>query len=184
MVTAVSEFGESDPSNQVRVTPSVNAVKPQAPAELAGLGRHTQADLTWQPVEHAITYTVRRSESLEGPYIEVGRVEEPFYRDAGLVNGKVYYYTVTATSVAGESEASDPVEARPVAPLESPAGVNASAADASAVISWNALPEASSYQIKRSTVQGGPYTVIADQVKDVRQRLGERDGLLLCRFRT
>ncbi|WP_181469964.1 pectinesterase family protein [Paenibacillus sp. MDMC362] len=168
VVTAVSEFGESDPSNQVRVTPSVNAVKPQAPMELAGLGRHTQADLTWQPVEHAVTYTVKRSESQEGPYIEAGRVEEPFYRDTGLVNGKVYYYAVTATSVAGESDASDPVEVRPVAPLESPAGVKASAGDASAVISWNASPEASSYQIKRSTVHGGPYTVIADQVKDVR----------------
>ena len=119
-------------------------------------------------MEHAVTYTVKRSESQEGPYIEAGRVEEPFYRDTGLVNGKVYYYTVTATSVAGESEASGPAEVRPVAPLESPADVKASAGDASAVISWNASPEASSYQIKRSTVHGGPYTVIADQVKDVR----------------
>ena len=55
-----------------------------------------------------------------------------------------------------------------MAPLESPADVKASAGDASAVISWNASPEASSYQIKRSTVHGSPYTVIADQVKDVR----------------
>ena len=112
VVTAVSDLGESDPSNQVRVTPSVNAVKPQAPTELTGLSRNTQADLTW-PVEHAVTYTVKRSESQEGPYIEAGRVEEPFYRDTGLVNGKVYYYTVTATSVAGESEASGPAEVRP-----------------------------------------------------------------------
>lgn len=168
VVTAVSDLGESDPSNQVRVMPSVNAVKPQAPTELGGLGRHTQADLTWQPVEHAVTYTLKRSESQEGPYIEAGRVEEPFFRDTGLVDGKVYYYTVTATSVAGESEASDPVVVRPVAPLESPADVKASAGDASAVITWNASPEASSYKIKRSTVQDGPYTVIADQVKDVR----------------
>ncbi|WP_397376702.1 pectinesterase family protein [Paenibacillus sp. p3-SID867] len=168
VVTAVSHLGESDPSNQVRVTPSVNAVKPQAPAELAGLSRHTQADLTWQQVEHAVTYTVKRSESQEGPYIEAGSVEEPFFRDTGLVNGRVYYYTVTATSVAGESEASGPAEVRPLAPLESPADVKASAGDASAVISWNASHDASSYQIKRSTVHGGPYKVIADQVKDIR----------------
>ncbi|WP_343045050.1 pectinesterase family protein [Paenibacillus lemnae] len=168
VVTAVSELGESDPSNQVRVMPSVNAVKPQAPSGLQGLGRHTQADLSWEPVEHAVTYTVKRSEKEEGPYINAGKTAEPFYRDMGLVNGKSYYYVVTATSVAGESEESDVITVRPEAPLPAPEGITGSAGDASAVISWHAAGNASSYQVKRSTSNGGPYTVIADQVTDTR----------------
>ncbi|WP_224721618.1 pectinesterase family protein [Paenibacillus vietnamensis] len=164
VVTAVSELGESDPSNQVRVTPSVNAVKPQAPKGLTGLGRHTQADLAWQPVERAVSYSVKRSESEEGPYADAASVEEPFFRDTDLVNGKTYFYTVTATSVAGESEQSDVIQVRPVAPLQSPQGAKASPGDASAFISWNAAADASSYRVMRSTTNGGPYTVVADQV--------------------
>ncbi|MBD2867093.1 pectinesterase family protein [Paenibacillus arenilitoris] len=170
VVTAVGELGESDPSNQARVTPSANVAKPEAPAGLAGLGRHTQADLTWQPVEHAATYTVERSESKEGPYTAAARVEEPFYRDIGLANGKSYYYTVTATSVAGDSEPSEAIAVRPEAPLPSPAKVKAIAGDASAVITWAAASGASGYKVKRSTTSGGPYTVVADQVKGTRYR--------------
>ncbi|AWB46901.1 hypothetical protein DCC85_10710 [Paenibacillus sp. CAA11] len=164
VVTAVSELGESDPSNSVHATPSVHAVKPQAPTGLIGLARSTQAELVWQPVEQAISYTVKRSESREGPYVETARVEEPFYRDSGLINGKEYYYTVTAASVAGESETSDVTAVRPIAPLQTPKALIASSGDASVMLSWNIVEGATSYQIKRSTVNGGPYTVIADQV--------------------
>lgn len=164
VVTAVGELGESGPSNQVSVTPSASAVKPAAPAGLTGSGSSTQAELAWQPVEHAVSYTVKRSDGPGEPYVAVGSVGKPFFRDRGLTNGNVYTYVVSATSVAGEGDDSEPIIVRPAAPLQPPGEVAAAAGDASAVITWSASAEAASYQVKRSTVNGGPYTVVADGV--------------------
>ncbi|MFD2661296.1 pectinesterase family protein [Paenibacillus thailandensis] len=162
VVIAVGERGESGPSNQVIVTPSANAVKPAAPAGLSGSGRNTQVDLAWQPVDNAVTYTVKRkSGSSETPYETVDVVDKPFFRDTGLTNGTMYTYVVSATSVAGEGEDSEPINVRPVAPLQSPRDVEAGAGDGTAVVSWSAPTGATSYQLKRSTDIGGPYEVVA-----------------------
>jgi beta-xylosidase len=48
-----------------------------------------------------------------------------------------------------------------VAPPAAPDGVNASASGASIQLSWNDVPEATGYTIKRSTSAGGTFTLVA-----------------------
>ncbi len=50
-----------------------------------------------------------------------------------------------------------------VAP-NAPTGVAATAGDGQVNLQWNATPTATSYQVKRATVSGGPYTTIAPNV--------------------
>ncbi len=46
-------------------------------------------------------------------------------------------------------------------PPPTPAGINATAGDAQVSLSWNASSGATSYNVKRATSSGGPYTTIA-----------------------
>ena len=46
-------------------------------------------------------------------------------------------------------------------PPPAPTGLNAVAGNGQVGLSWNAAPGATSYNVKRSTVSGGPYTLIA-----------------------
>ncbi|ULL17083.1 hypothetical protein DVH26_23145 [Paenibacillus sp. H1-7] len=165
VVIAHGESGDSGNSNEVTVTPSESAIKPEAPAALKTDARNTQADLSWQPVQNAAAYSIKRSDNAEGPFQVVkNNVMDPFFRDTGLDNGKMYYYVVSATNVAGESENSAVQSVRPVAPLQSPKGLTAIAGDTRSTISWNASEGAATYAVKRSTVNGGPYTVIAENL--------------------
>jgi len=49
----------------------------------------------------------------------------------------------------------------PPAPPSTPTGLTAVAGDASVTLTWNAAASATSYRVKRATVNGGPYTLIA-----------------------
>jgi cellulose 1,4-beta-cellobiosidase len=48
-----------------------------------------------------------------------------------------------------------------------PTGLAAAASNAGVIISWNAVPAASRYVIRRSTSPGGPYTVLSNTVTDL-----------------
>ena len=97
----------------------------------------------------------------------VGCATSTSYTDTGLLNGKTYYYVVSATyggnpNAGGESRNSIEASAMPVsdAPL-SPTGLTATPGNGQVALSWNASSGASSYNVKRGTINGGPYTTIA-----------------------
>lgn len=67
---------------------------------LAGNG---YVGVTWKTTSGAQSYTVKRSESEEGPYSVIATdVQGNFYKDTNVQNGKVYYYTVSAVNENGE----------------------------------------------------------------------------------
>ena len=83
--------------------------------------------------------------------------------DGGLTNGTTYYYVVSAVNSAGESANSSEVSATPMAapPPVAPSGLNATAGNAQVSLAWNASSGATSYNVKRATTSGGPYTKVA-----------------------
>lgn len=160
VVTATGPAGESGLSNQATAMPSASAVKPDAPSGLTAAARSGQVDLNWQPLSQAVTYTVKRSQSLTGPFEMVAtKISGSSYRDRGLTNGQIYFYTVSASSVAGEGPDSEPVQIKPVLQLRTP-DITGESISQGAVISWTAVEAAENYSVQRAVYANGPYEVL------------------------
>ncbi|MDP4097814.1 pectinesterase family protein [Paenibacillus sp. P96] len=164
VVTAMGTTGESGASNQTSAAPSEESVKPQAPTGVTGNARSSQADLHWESVPYATHYTVKRSDSPEGPFVAVAsQISSLTFRDGGLENGATYYYVISATSVAGESEDSVAVSVTPYSHLSTPA-FTAKPVPGGAELEWQSVPGAQAYDVKRADHPDGPYTIIAGGV--------------------
>lgn len=87
----------------------VPTVAPGIPSDLKGQSGNGSATLTWKASPAAASYTVLRSVNPGGPYVAVAGgagISANSFRDTGLVNGKEYYYAVTAVNAFGQSQAS------------------------------------------------------------------------------
>jgi fibronectin type 3 domain-containing protein len=134
---------------------------PAAPTGLQATAGNAQVSLTWNASSGASSYNVKRSTTSGGPYTTIASPTATNYTDTGLTNGTTYYYVVSAVNSAGESANSAQVNATPSAPPAAPTGLQATAGNAQVSLTWNASSGASSYNVKRSTTSGGPYTTIA-----------------------
>jgi fibronectin type 3 domain-containing protein/regulation of enolase protein 1 (concanavalin A-like superfamily) len=138
---------------------------PPAPGGLAAAAvSSSQIALAWNAVTNAANYNVKRATTNGGPYTVVATgVTATNYNDTGLADGTPYFYVVSAVNVGGESTNSVQVAATTMP--TAPAGLAAAAVSAGQIsLTWNAVANATSYNIKRSTVSGGSYTVIATGV--------------------
>jgi fibronectin type 3 domain-containing protein len=162
VVSAVNASGESGNSNQVSATPQ--GVAPAAPTGLTATPGNAQVSLSWTASSGATGYNVKRATVSGGPYTTVNPtpIAATSYTDTPLTNGTTYYYVVTAVNASGESGNSTQVSATPqgVAPA-APTGLTATPGNAQVSLSWNASSGATSYNVKRATVSGGPYTTVA-----------------------
>jgi hypothetical protein len=139
------------------------SVPPLAPAGLNATAGDRQAALSWAASITALSYNVKRALTNGGPYTTVTNVATTSYTDIGLTNGSTYHYVVSALNLAGESTNSAQVSV--TLSGFAPAGLIATAISTSEInLGWNAVPEASSYNVKRSMTNGGPYATIATGV--------------------
>lgn len=163
VVSAVNTKGESANSKQVSATPSITL--PATPVVTASPGL-TQVDLSWKTIAKATSYNVKRATVSGGPYTKIAVTYSAGYSDLSVQN-KAYYYVVSAVDAAGESPNSAEVSATPIwSPPTNIGYIYAYPGNGSVQLAWTDLnnPPAPSYNIKRSTVSGGPYTTIANQV--------------------
>lgn len=73
--------------------------------------------LTWIEPVNAISYTVKRSESPTGAFKTLtSAIKKSVYTDHDAINGKTYYYTVSAINNAGQSGDAYPVGITSVLP--------------------------------------------------------------------
>ena len=83
------------------------------PTALVAIGGNAQVSLSWAASDGATSYVVARATTSGGPYAQVATPATPSVTDAGLVNGTVYYYVVSARNAAGSSSASTQASATP-----------------------------------------------------------------------
>ena len=116
-VTARNSVGEGPRSDEVEATP---ATTPSSPIDLRVVPGDRQATLAWSvPSSNGgspITgYRIYRGET-ESALVPIDDTTSLTYTDAALVNGRTYYYRVSAMNGAGEGPTSTAVLAIPTAP--------------------------------------------------------------------
>ena len=152
--------GESADSSQASATPQ--PALPQPPTGLTATPGNTQVALTWNASSGATSFNVKRATVSGGPYATVASPTSTSFTDTGLTNGTTYFYVVTAVNSAGESGNSSQVSATPQAAAPAaPTGLAANPGNTQVALTWNASSGATSYNVKRATASGGPYTTVA-----------------------
>ena len=152
-------------STNVTITEAATLPPPAAATGMAAAGGNTQVTVTWDIVPGAATYNLWRATTSGGPYTliagNIGGVNCG-YIDSNVTNLTTYYYVVTANGANdnGTSTKSVEVSATPSAIVTS---LTATAGSGQILLSWNGSPGAS-YNVKRSTVTGGPYNIIASSI--------------------
>jgi parallel beta-helix repeat protein len=155
----VTSGGESPNSSQASATP---VAPPAAPTGLSATPGNAQVSLTWSTDSGATSYNVKRATVSGGPYTTITNLSATSFLDTGVANGTTYYYVVSGLNAGGESSNSSQVSATPVAPPAAPTGLVATAGNAQVSLTWNTDSGATSYNVKRATVNGGPYTTITN----------------------
>jgi fibronectin type 3 domain-containing protein len=151
--------GASANSSQASATPQ--APVPQPPAGLIATPGNGQVSLSWNPSSGATSYNVKRSTVSGGPYMTVGSPSTTSFTNTGLTNGTAYFYVVSAVNASGEGGNSTQVSATPQGLVPAPpSGVSVTPGNTQVSLTWNASSGATSYNVKRSTVSGGPYTTV------------------------
>jgi fibronectin type 3 domain-containing protein/lysophospholipase L1-like esterase len=138
---------------------------PAAPAApVATTVSSSQIDLTWVSTPTARAYNIKRATTSGGPYTTIGNTGSgTSFTDSNLAPGTTYFYVVSAINGIGESVNSAEAHATTLTgPSAIPSGLRAAAGYSKVTLTWNTSPGATSYNIKRSTVNGGPYTTIAN----------------------
>jgi GH18 family chitinase/fibronectin type 3 domain-containing protein/sugar lactone lactonase YvrE len=167
VVEAYNSSGASGNSPQASATPSI-----PAPAGLNATVNTNVVTLSWNAVAGVTGYEVLRGTVSGGPYAtEVGTVSAPTttLNDTTAIPGTPYYYVVEAYYfVAGQnvpatfSPNSNQVEVTVTATkLASPTGLQAFLGQGglSVNLTWNKEAGVVSYNILRSTTNGGPYSL-------------------------
>lgn len=104
-------------------------------------------------------YSIYRSNSQDGTYIQIGRVQDTGYIDTNLDSGTTYYYRVAAHNEDGKGEWTEPVSA--TTDQLNVYNVAAYALSTSEIfVAWDAVPNAQSYSIYRSLDAHGTYVFV------------------------
>jgi Fibronectin type III domain len=149
------------------------------PTSLAATAGDTVVTLTWAASSGATGYNVKRATKSGGPYTQMAAPTSPGYTDSSVTNGTTYYYVVSVMNGAGESANSAEVAATPKGPSAPPApptNLVATPGDTVVTLTWTASSGATSYYVKRSTTNGGPYTQIAAPTSPTYTDTGLTDG--------
>lgn len=145
-------------------TPSGSSgVAPASPSGLSASGADSRVTVSWNSVPGATSYYVKRSLQSGGPYLTIASgISGTSYTDKGLSNGTTYYYVAVAVNASGNSQYSAQTASTPSSglPPVAPTHLLSSPGSAKVTLHWSTALEATSYNIKRATVSGGPYTTI------------------------
>ena len=137
---------------------------PAAPAGLQASTGNAQVSLSWSASANATGYYVKRSTTSGGPYAQIAGTSSTSFTDTGVTNGTKYFYVVSSYNSAGQSANSAEASATPTGSVTIPpvpSGLLASPGNAQVSLTWNGSNGATSYNVKRATTTGGPYTQVA-----------------------
>lgn len=131
----------------------------------AGLKISSGATVSWNKVIGASSYTLYRSETLDGTYKAVYTGGDASYTDKDLASGKKYYYKVSSTINSVESALSNAYGATKLADAETfgmsatPFLLTGEDIVSSVKLQWSAVTAATKYVVSRSK-DNGNYSVL------------------------
>ncbi len=158
------------PAGQVYTlaTDKAPPVVPAAPATLTATTIPGDLiNLSWSSVSGATSYSLYRATTSGGPYEPIATLlSGNTYTDSGLANDTTYYYVVDAADAGGDGALSAQAQAIARPPLPSvPTSLTAKALSGSSVsLSWTAGANDYTYSVFRSTISGGPYTLVTSGI--------------------
>lgn len=140
---------------------------PQAPVDLtAGERESTSLQFSWTPADKfASEYEVFRSTSEAGEYVSLGKTSSTSFTDTTCKSGTTYFYKIKAGNVLGMSDFSEVISLSTLsgAPAADEIGeVNIAADGDNITLSWDAVNNASGYNIYRSTGKYSDFTYYAE----------------------
>ncbi|HEU5396219.1 MAG TPA: hypothetical protein VFV81_03565, partial [Verrucomicrobiae bacterium] len=160
-----TDSGPRGPINAIQIValPAASSA-PASPTALNAAGGNAVVNLGWtQSVSPGITgnNVYRSTSGSGGPYnLLANLAATTSYSDTAVGAGSTYYYSVTAINGNGESAPS--AYAGAITIPAAPTGLGATAGNNQVALSWTASTGASSYNVKRSIVSGGPYTTLTN----------------------
>jgi glucuronoarabinoxylan endo-1,4-beta-xylanase len=135
-----------------------------APTGALAAGGDAQIVLTWTAVAGATGYYANRATSAGGPYTRLAATTATSFTDTNLTNGTTYYYVITAYDATSVGARSVEVNAKPL--QAGPGGLLVMQGDARVTLAWSSAAGVSTYNVKRSTTAGGPYTLLSSPAAD------------------
>ncbi len=140
-----------------------DTVAPISPNGLVGEPSDSQFNIMWD--QNTETDLDGYNVYVDGVKINNTVISTTNYTLTNLYNGQEYNIYITAVDIYGnESLPSHIVTAIPIASIQAPMNLTATTNSGSVSLSWDAVPEADNYIVKRSTTSGGPYTTVAESV--------------------
>ncbi len=144
-----------------------SGVLTNAPTGLSALvgPLNNSISLNWNSLPGAMVYYIRRGPTSGGPFITVASgVTNTNFTDYGITSNTLCYYVVAGANASGVGPDSSAVafilaSEPPAAPTTLTATQSTGGLPVS--LTWNPSALASGYNVKRSTVSGGPYAIIA-----------------------
>ena len=160
---ACNSDGCSDRSPEVSATTRVSPPAPSASAQ-----SESEILVTWSAVSDATSYKLYWSTSSGGPYTQVGGdITALRYRDnRGLAPNTEYYYQLEACNSDGCSRRSPEVSA--TTRVSPPAPSVFAQSESEILVTWSAVPGATSYNLYRSASKGGMYSLVDDDISALR----------------
>lgn len=159
VVSAANPGGESSNSPEVAAKP---VAAPAPPSGLTAQPGNGHVALNWTASAGATSYNIKRATTTDGLYTTIATpVLDVSYTDQNVTNGLTYYYAITALNAGGESANSAEAIAAPSAPPGPVEGLEATAGNSVATITWSRTEGAASYNVQRATSNAGPFTLVA-----------------------
>ncbi len=160
-VAASNASGTSSYSSEVSATPK--AAAPETPENLSAEAGDRQVTLKWKTVEGAASYKVYWWDtSMNEKLTEIPAQEHTdtaggvvTYTETGLINGRVYNFSVAASNASGTSAYSSEVRVTPKAAAPAaPENLSAESGDGQVTLKWSAVMNAAGYRVYMGTEPG------------------------------
>lgn len=146
-IASINRAGTGSQTTAIGVTPTVQVGIPAAVSGLSASGVGGGISLSWSPTPSADSYRVYLSDTENGNFTLLTDTNQASFSATGLTAGNVYWFKVSAANALGEGSRGVAVAATPVVIPGAPTGLNATAGDGSAVLTWNAGAGATSHKI-------------------------------------
>jgi autotransporter-associated beta strand protein len=139
---------------------------PGAPSALAASAvAADQINLTWtdNATNEGAFLIERSADNVTFTQVACVGADITSFADTGLSNANTYHYRIRARNSSGDSAYSDVASATTLetTPLAAPANLTATPGHAKVYLTWEVVSGATSYTVKRSTTDGGPYVTVA-----------------------